>query len=148
MAEQQTAQVETGPRAILPILKLQPKPHLVRSKCASCGAIFLDPKRVDCSQCGAAGNLQQLPLSDKGKVWVFSVIHQSFPGIKTPYVTAVVDLPEGVSVRANLMDVDPEQAQKEPNKVFNLPVELVTSVAAKDREGHDVVAFSYRPSKN
>jgi hypothetical protein len=46
------------------------------------------------------------------------------------------------------MDVDPEQAQKEPNKVFNLPVELVTSVAAKDREGHDVVAFSYRPSKN
>jgi hypothetical protein len=24
----------------------------------------------------------------------------------------------------------------------------VTSVAAKDREGHDVVAFSYRPSKN
>ena len=45
-------------------------------------------------------------------------------------------------------DVDPEQAQKEPNKIFNLPVELVTGVAAKDREGHDVVTFSYRPSKN
>jgi len=25
---------------------------------------------------------------------------------------------------------------------------LVTGVAAKDREGHDVVAFSYQPSKN
>ena len=87
-------------------------------------------------------------LSDKGKVYVFSVVHQSFPGIKTPYVTAIVDLPEGVSVRANLTGVDPEQAQKEPNKIFNLPVELVTGVAAKDREGHDVVAFSYQPSKN
>jgi len=81
-------------------------------------------------------------------VYVFSVVHQSFPGIKTPYVTAIVDLPEGVSVRANLMDVDPEQAQKEPNKVFNLPVELVDQRRGKDREAHDVVAFSYRPSKN
>ena len=89
-----------------------------------------------------------MTLSDKGKVYVFSVVHQSFPGIKTPYVTAIVDLPEGISVRANLTGVDPEQAQKEPNKIFNLPVELVTGVAAKDREGHDVVAFSYQPSKN
>jgi uncharacterized OB-fold protein len=87
-------------------------------------------------------------LSDKGKVYVFSVVHQSFPGIKTPYVTAIVDLPEGISVRANLTGVDPEQAQKEPNKVFNMPVELVTGVTAKDREGHDVIAFSYQPSKN
>src|SRR6267143_4197379 len=129
MAEQQTAPTETGPRSILPIFKLQPTPHLIGTKC-SCGTIFLDTKRIACSKCGLTGPFQQVELSTKGKVWVFSVVHQSFPGIKTPYVTAIVDLPEGVSVRANLMDVDPEQAQKEPNKVFNLPVELVTSVAA------------------
>ena len=86
-------------------------------------------------------------MSDKGKVYVFSVVHQSFPGIKTPYVTAIVDLPEGVSVRANLIDVDPEQAQKDPNKIFNMPVEMVTSVAAKDREGPRRSGFSFKPSK-
>ena len=120
MAEQAQA-TDTGPRPIVPWLKLAPKPHLEGIKCA-CGAIYLDPKRVACSKCGESDKFKPQTLSDKGKVYVFSVVHQSFPGIKTPYVTAIVDLPEGVSVRANLTGVDPEQAQKEPNKIFNLPV--------------------------
>ena len=146
MAEQQV-QAEAGPRPILPILRLQPKPHLVGSKCPSCGAIFLDVKRAACSKCGAAGNLQQIQLSDKGKVWVFSVIHQSFPGVKTPYVTAVVDLPEGVSVKSNLIDVDPEDLEKNPQKAFGMAVELVVNQVATDRQGNPVMAFQFRPSK-
>jgi uncharacterized protein len=145
MAEQQT-QTETGPRPILPIFKLQPKPHLVGSKC-SCGAIFLDTKRLACSKCGATGPFQQVDLSTKGKVYVFSVIHQSFPGIKTPYVTAVVDLPEGVSVKSNLIDVDPEDLQKNPQKAFGMPVELVATQVATDRQGNAVMAFQFKPSK-
>ena len=148
MPEQQTAQAETAPRPILPILKLQPKPHLVGSKCAKCGAVFLDVKRAACSKCGAAGRLQQIDLSDRGKVWVFSVIHQSFPGIKTPYVTAVVDLPEGVSVKSNLIDVDPEELEKNPQMGFGMSVELVVNQVATDRQGNPVMAFQFRPSKN
>jgi uncharacterized OB-fold protein len=148
MAEQQAPQAETGPRPILPILKLQPKPHLVASKCGKCGAVFLDLRRPACSKCGAAGSFQQIPLSDKGKVWVFSVIHQSFPGIKTPYVTAVVDLPEGISVKSNLIDVDPEDLQKNPQKAFGMPVELVVNQVATDKQGNPVMAFQFRPSKN
>lgn len=146
MAEQAQA-TNGGPRPLVPFLKLDPQPHLVGTKCKSCGAIFLDPKRVACSKCGTAGQFSEVALSGKGKVYVFSVVHQSFPGIKTPYVTAIVDLPEGVSVRSNLSDVNPEQLQKEPSKFFDMPVELVAAVVAKDREGHDVVGFSFRPSK-
>jgi uncharacterized OB-fold protein len=148
MADQQTQQTETGPRPILPILKLQPKPHLIGSKCGACGAIFLDIKRLACSKCGASGQFQQVQLSDTGKVWVFSVIHQSFPGIKTPYVTAVVDLPEGVSVKSNLIDVNPEELQRNPQKGFGMPVELVVNKVATDRQGNDVMAFQFRPTKN
>src|SRR5438876_11880682 len=146
MAEKQAAPVEVGPRPIIPILKLQPKPHLVATKCGSCGALFLDLKRLACSKCGTSGNFSQVPLSDKGKVWVFSVIHQSFPGIKTPYVTAIVDLPEGISVKSNLVDVDPEELQKNPQKGFGMAVELVVNKVATDRQGNDVMAFQYRPS--
>jgi len=146
MAEQQTPQAETGPRPILPIFKLQPQPHLVGSKC-SCGAIFLDVKRVACSKCGNTGSFTPIDLSTKGKVWVFSVIHQSFPGIKTPYVTAVVDLPEGVSVKSNLIDVDPEELQKNPQKGFGMAVELVATQVATDRQGNAVMAFQFKPSK-
>jgi uncharacterized OB-fold protein len=138
---------DTGPRPIVPFLKLAPKPHLVGTKC-TCGAVYLDARKVACSKCGATGPFSQIELSNKGKVYVFSVVHQSFPGIKTPYITAIVDLPEGVSVRSNISDVVPEDMQKEPGKYFNMPVEMVTGVVAKDREGHDVVAFSFRPSKN
>jgi uncharacterized OB-fold protein len=146
MAEQAQAATDTGPRPIVSFLKLGATPHLEGQKC-SCGAIFLDPKRVACSKCGHAGEMKPVPLSNKGKVYVFSVVHQSFPGIKTPYITAIVDLPEGVSVKANLLDVDPEQAQKEPKKIFDMPVDMVTFTAAKDRKGRDVIGFGYKPSK-
>ncbi len=144
MSEQAQAENQS-PRPIVPFLRLEPTPHLVGKKCASCGAIFLDQRPVACARCGADGQFSEVVLSNRGKVHVFSVVHQSFPGIKTPYITAIVDLPEGVSVRANLVDVDPDEAEKNPHKIFDMPVEMVTSVSGKDREGHDVIVFSYRP---
>lgn len=147
MAEQAQAGTDTGPRPIISFLKLTPEPHLTAQKC-SCGAIFLDTKRVACSKCGSTVPFQQIKLSKHGKVYVFSVVHQSFPGIKTPYTTAIIDMPEGVSVRANLLDVDPNDVQKEPQKYFDMPVEMMTYTAGKDREGHEVIAFAFRPIKH
>ncbi len=143
---QETQTTDQGPRPIVPFLRLHPKPHLVGKKCR-CGAIFVDSRAVACAKCGADGQFTETRLSNHGKVYVFSVVHQSFPGIKTPYISAIVDLPEGATVRANLVDVSPEEAEKDPNKVFGMPVEFTTSVAGKDREGHDVIVFSYRPAK-
>ena len=40
MADQQTQQAETGPRPILPILKLEPKPHLVAASAAAAAQSF------------------------------------------------------------------------------------------------------------
>src|SRR5487761_2677842 len=122
MAEQPKAESTEPPgkRPILPFLKLEPSPHLVGSKCGNCGAVFLDLKRMACSKCGATNQFTQIPLSNKGNVWVFSVIHQSFPGIKTPYITAIVDLPEGVSVRTNLINLDADEVEKNPKKMFDM----------------------------
>jgi hypothetical protein len=53
----------------------------------------------------------------------------------------VVDLPEGVSVRCTLVDVEPDPATLR----FDLPVEMTTRVSQQDREGRDVVAFFFRP---
>jgi len=146
MAEQAQA-TDAGPRPIVPFLKLTPKPHLVGKKCSNCGALYVD-KRVACSKCSSTGPFTDVALSNRGKVYVFSVVHQSFPGIKTPYITAIVDLPDGVSVRSNLEGLEVEKIQKDPKSVFDLPVEMTTSVVSKDREGHEVVAFAFRPSEN
>jgi len=56
-------------------------------------------------------------------VWVWSIVHQSVPGVQVPYVVGIVDLPEGVSVRCNLIDVEPD-----PGKLrFGMPVEMTAA---------------------
>ena len=144
---EETKPTDQGPRPIVPFLKLEPKPHLVGIKCGKCGATYLSESRMACAKCFSTGPFSEVPLSDRGNVHVFSVVHQSFPGIKTPYITSIIDLTDGVSVRANLIDFPPEQAEKDPQSLFGLPVEMITESVGKDREGHDVIRFCYRPTK-
>ena len=130
-------------RPIVPFLRLGSdgeQPYLVAKKCSQCGAVYLG-RRVACSKCCATGPFNEIRLSDRGTLWVYSIVHQSAPGIPTPYVAAIVDLPEGASVRCTLVDVDPQ-----PEKIrFGMPVEMVTRKVREDKDGNDVIAFFFRP---
>jgi len=142
MAE--TAPQSSGPkqRPIVGFLQLGERPHLLGLRCRSCGATYIKSGRVACSKCGAHGPFDETPLSTRGTLWVYSIVHQSAPGIPTPYVAAIVDLPEKVSVRCNLIDVDPD-----PTKIqFGMPVEMTTQKVRTDKEGNDVIAFFFRPA--
>ena len=111
-------------------------------RCKSCGAVYLGQRRA-CSRCTAEGPFDEIPLSRRGAVWVWSIVNQSVPGVPVPYVVGVVDLPEGVSVRCNLIDVEPDPAKLR----FGMPVEMTTGVSQQDREGNDVIAFYFRPAR-
>ena len=142
-----SASASSAPRArrpIVPFLRLpdEGEPHLVGQRCAKCGAVYLGTRRA-CSKCTAEGPFEEIPLSRKGTVYVWSIVHQSMPGVPVPYVVGIVDLPEGVSVRSNLIDVEPDPAKLR----FGMPVEMTTGVSQQDREGNDVVAFYFRPTK-
>jgi uncharacterized OB-fold protein len=129
-----------GRRPIVPFLRLPDggEPHLVGWRCARCGAVYLSERRA-CSRCTEEGPFEEVPLSRQGALW--SIVHQSVPGVAVPYVVGVVDLPEGVSVRCNIIDVKPEPEALR----FGMPVEMTTGVSQQDREGNDVVAFYFRP---
>jgi uncharacterized OB-fold protein len=100
------------------------------------------PAAIESRSGGGRGPFGEVPLSRTGTVWVYSIVHQSFPGVPVPYVVGVVDLPEGVSVRCNLVDVDPK-----PEAIpFGMPVEMTTGVSQQDKQGNDVVAFYFRPA--
>jgi len=140
------APASTGRRPIVPFLRLPEdgsEPYLVGQRCPACGATYLGD-RLACSKCGGRGPFTEVALSRTGTVWVYSIVHQSFPGVPVPYVVGVVDLPERVSVRCNLIDVDPDPAKLR----FGMPVEMTTGVSQKDRDGNDVVAFYFRPEKS
>jgi len=144
MAE--TASSTEGPkqRPIVNFLQLGERPHLLGIRCRSCGTTYIKSGRVACSKCGAATAFDETPLSTHGTLWVYSIVHQSAPGIPTPYVAAIVDLPERVSVRCNLVDVEPDPA-KIP---FGMPVEMTTRKVRTDKDGNDVIAFFFRPVKS
>jgi uncharacterized OB-fold protein len=131
-------------RPIVPFLRLPEsgEPYLAGQRCAGCGAVYLGARRA-CSRCTAEGPFEEIPLSRQGSLWVWSIVHQSAPGVPVPYVVGVVDLPEGVSVRCNLVGVEPDPKQLR----FGMPVEMTTGVSQQDRDGNDVVAFYFRPAR-
>jgi uncharacterized OB-fold protein len=138
-------QVATQKRPILPFLRIPEdageKPYLVGSKCTSCGLVYLGA-RMGCSRCLSTEPLEEVKLSDRGELHVFSIVHQSAPGIPTPYVAAIVDLPEGVSVRCNIEGVEPDPK----NLKFGMPVEMYTETVHVDKEGNEIIAFKFRPA--
>lgn len=143
----QTETAEKKEKPIVPFLHLPETPndraYLGGSRCTECGTAYLG-ERIACSKCLSTKPLEELRLSDKGKLYVYSIVHQTFPGVPTPYVAAIVDLPEGVSVRCNLEGIEPD-----PSKLrFGMPVEMYTEKVRTDREGNDVIAFKFRPAKN
>jgi uncharacterized OB-fold protein len=130
-------------RPIVPFLALGDTPHLMGLRCRTCGATYLKSGRVACSKCGEARSFDDVQLSSRGTLWVYSIVHQSAPGIPVPYVAAIVDLPEKVSVRCTLLDVEPDPA-KLP---FGMPVRMITKKVRTDKEGRDVIAFFFTPAQ-
>jgi uncharacterized OB-fold protein len=136
---------EKTQRPIVPFLKIPAdaaeKPYLAGSKCKQCGTTYLGT-RMACSKCFSTDKMEDVKLSDHGELHVFSIVHQSAPGVPTPYVAAIVDLPEGVSVRCNITGVVAEPQ----NLKFGMPVQMITEKIRTDREGNDVISFSFKPA--
>jgi uncharacterized OB-fold protein len=119
-------------------------PYLEGHKCKSCSAVFVG-ERTHCSKCSARDSLEKVRLSNKGTLYVYSIVHRSFPGVEVPYVSAVVDLEGGGTVKGNLINVEPS-----PEKIeFGMPVEVVfkDALGRKDREGNSYVSYFFQPRK-
>lgn len=118
------------------------EPHLEGSECGACGAVFLGSRTV-CSKCAARDQMKPRKLANTGKLYSYSIVHRSFPGVEVPYVSAIVDLDGGGSVKGNLINVEPDPA-KLP---FDLPVEVVfgDALGRKDKDGNSYVSHFFQP---
>ena len=128
---------------IVPFLKIPEgqDPYLEGHECGACGAIFLG-ERISCASCGEEGKMNVKRLSNQGELYVFSIVYRSFPGIDVPYVSAIVDLEGGGTVKGNLINVefDPEKIQ------MGMPIEVVYQTAPrKDSEGNEYLMYSFQP---
>lgn len=119
-------------------LVLGDDPHLVASECTSCGARFFD-RRNACASCGGV-EFSKVRVASEGVVRAFTIVSFAAPGIPVPFVASVVDC-DGTSVRANLVNVEPD-----PEHVkLGMKVRLTTVPMGTDSAGTEAVGFGYEP---
>ena len=133
-----------GPLPVVSYLKVPPdgEPYLEGHRCDVCGTVYLG-ERLHCSNCSALYSMSAVPLSNKGSLYAYSIVHRSFPGIDVPYISAIVDLEGGGTVKGNLIGVeaDPEQIE------FGMAVEVVfdDALGRKDSDGNSYLSYFFKP---
>lgn len=119
-------------------LALKPAPHLVAHECVSCGARYFD-RRNACANCFAT-DFRPADIATTGEVRAFTIVSLAAPGIPVPFVAAVVDC-DGTSVRANLVDVEPDADHVH----VGMKVRLTTQVIGVDGAGTEAIGFGFEP---
>jgi uncharacterized OB-fold protein len=97
--------------ALVPFIKRSEagKPYLAGSKCKSCGHVFAGERRV-CANCAARDAMLPVQLAETGKLYVYTVVHRTFPGVKTPFIDAIADLDDGSHLKGTLLGIEPDAA--------------------------------------
>ena len=114
--------------------------YLWGSQCNACGAKFLGD-RIACGKCGAADPMKEVKFGADGEIYVFAVVYQTVPGLDAPYVAAIIDLKDGVTVRANVYGLD---VTKPGPDWFGKKVKMFTEKIRQDREGNDIIAAKFQ----
>ena len=118
------------------------EPFLEGHKCSKCDAMFLGERKV-CSSCFSRDSLEAVKLNNTGKLYSYSIVCRSFPGIDVPYISAIVDLDGGGTIKGNLIDVEPD-----PEKIkFDMPVEIIfdDALGRKDADGNSYISYFFKP---
>ena len=115
-------------------------PHLVAWESVDSGALYFDRRNGDANSGGT--EFKRRKLATTGKLRSFTIVHRTVPGVPAPYVSALVDLDGGGSVKGNLQNVPPD-----PEHVkLGMPVKMTTFVAGTDDDGTEAIAFAFEPA--
>ena len=116
------------------------RPSIEGFRCDDCGAVFSE-QTMACRRCASRTPPVGFRATEAGRVHSWTVVHRSYPGIAVPFVSAIIDLDDGLTLKGTLRDVDPARVRS------GLPVQLVFDDAggARDKEGVPYVGFHFVP---
>ena len=127
-----------GQIPLVDYLVLGDEPHLVAHECTSCGARFFD-RRNACANCFGT-DFKTVSISTDGVLRTFTIVAFAAPGVTVPFVSGVIDC-EGTSVRANVINVEPD-----PEHVHTgMKLKLATYSLGTDENGTEAIGFGYEP---
>ena len=118
--------------------------YLRGARCTDCGAVA-PGDRLICNACGARGRMESIRLSESGTVHSYTIVHRSFPGVRTPFIAAIVDLEGGGALQGTLLGVEADPA-KIP---FGLPVSVVYRDSGQTAaDGRPFHSYYFVPAEN
>ncbi len=139
MATQTTLSPRPGHKAI----RLRPdgSAYVEGFRCGDCGAAFPEATMA-CRACASRTPPVAYAASATGKLYSWSVVHRSYPGIAVPFVSAIVDLDDGLTLKGTLRDVAID------GLAAGMPVlmEFDDAGGAKDSEGAPYIGFHFVPA--
>jgi uncharacterized OB-fold protein len=133
-----------APRPALPWIRLDgPEPFVEGRLCQACGARTA-ATHLACPACGARDSIEPYRAPTTGKLHAYSIVRRSYPGVPVPFVSAIVDLDDGLTLKGNLVNVAPD-----PDALrIGMPVRMVfgDALGRTDKDGASYVAFFFEPS--
>lgn len=128
-------------KGVTPFIRLDAdgQAYLEGQRCGDCGATHVGA-RLACSACASRTALRPVRLAREGRLNAYAIVHRSFPGVTTPFISAVVDLEGGGCLKGTLKGLAPD-----PEVILlGMPVQVVF----EDLDAADgaYVAYGFHPS--
>ena len=112
----------------LPNIDVDSKPYwdackehrLIIQQCQDCGKLQHLYRKDFCCHCWSQ-NVVDVDASGNGKVWTYTITYLNYtPGFAedTPYVTALIELEEGLEMLSGIINIEPEKIE------VNMPVKV------------------------
>ncbi len=123
------------------------EPHLIGSRCTSCGTHAF-PAQGGCAKCTGT-ETEQVELEHRGTLWTWTV--QGFPPKSPPYVgdtspegfrpygVGYIELAGQVRVESRLTESDPAKLE------IGMEMEMVIETLGQDDDGNDLVTYAFAP---
>lgn len=107
-------------------------------RCSACGAV-MPVQTMACRACACRDAPEAYRSPETGKLYTWTVVYRSYPGVAVPFVSAIVDLDGGLSFKGTLKGEDPETLKS------GMPVRLVFDDAGGtvDADGNPYVGFHF-----
>jgi len=78
------------------------EPSICGYRCLDCGVAATEPT-LACRRCASRRAPESFTASRSGALYSWSVVERTYPGVKTPFISAIVDLDDGLTVKGTLV---------------------------------------------
>jgi uncharacterized OB-fold protein len=121
-------------------------PRLTALRCTACGASFAEAERLACARCGAdAAALETFAPALTGTLHAASIVRRGYPGVPVPFISAVVDLDGGPTLKGVLRAETFEPHEIEHGR--RLTVVFDDALGRTDADGNHYISHFFEPAE-